>query len=454
MMKHLKRIKPLVCGTLCLAMCAMTQTAAAHDTRIQAELANQAFYLGNSEFNPNNNVLDPFTIQTRLRAEIETRVHPCASGVAQFEIGYIPWGNETENSVGQGIGGGLGTDGVNVEVRRLYAKAQLPETRIFFDIGLQGQLHMPTATVNAPIFYDDVAALVGRYDAGKEGGVRMLWARPTRDYFEGESGNIEIGAIDGRLPLGDVTVSPYTMYASIGKGTTLYGRNFGDKDKPLQTNADGYWVGLPVSYTPDKNLYLGADFVYGTVRSETRDEEAAGYLTTFKFKHKNAKNFTTALYGWYGSGNDDNPGNGIEVLPVISGPQSRGLKATSLATDGDPYNISLVTKTGQGTAGVNFALEDINIYNTMKHIISVGYITGTSKAGYGMPLYFGWDFAGQNIGFDEDDFALEYNIDTDWWITDSVRTTFALGAVDMHLKGEKKQNIATQVALALHYYFM
>ncbi|VVS93530.1 alginate export family protein [Desulfoluna spongiiphila] len=461
MMESMKYLKHLVCGTLCLAMCVTARGTGATEFKVQAELTNQAFYLENTEFNPDANIVDPFTIHTRLRTEVEAKINPYASGVAQVEIGYIPWGNDTLNSVGQGAGGALGTDGVNVETRRLYAKAQIPDTHFFFDIGLQGQLTLPTAAFHSPIFFDDVAALVTRYDRGKEGGLRMLWARPTRDPFKGDNGNIEIGAVDGWFSLGNLTAMPYVMYSDIGKDTTIYMRNFGKRSHPSQgvrftptTDADGYWFGLPLSYTPTPNLYLGADLICGTVQSETRHEEAEGYLATLKVQHTIPGKFATVLSGWYGSGNDANADNGIEVLPVLSGPQSRGLKATTLATDADMYNISLVSKTGQGTAGVNLGLKGIPLYKGLLLDIGASYISGTSERGHGMPLYFGWDFAGQNIGFDKGDYALEYTVDMDWWVTNRVRLAFSVGAVDMRLEGEDQSNIATKAAFAMSYYIL
>ena len=66
---------------------------------------------------------DNFIARQRIRTQINFIASEHLQGVLMFEIGDIDWGNGGDNAnskVGQGSGGNLDADGVNVKTKRAY----------------------------------------------------------------------------------------------------------------------------------------------------------------------------------------------------------------------------------------------------------------------------------------------------------------------------------------------
>lgn len=94
-------------------------------------------------------------IDQRLRFQFRFVASEHLRLVTNFEIGDLRWGNQ--GNLGRGSGSGVGSDGVNIETRELYADFGIPNTPVWARVGIQ---HIPMA--NAWISDDTHPAIVFR----------------------------------------------------------------------------------------------------------------------------------------------------------------------------------------------------------------------------------------------------------------------------------------------------
>jgi hypothetical protein len=364
---------------------------------------------------------DDFDVRQRVRVQTVITASENVSGTLFFEIGETVWGQEggdaaqgTDN-IGQGAGGALGTDGVNVETRRAYIDFTVPNTELKVRMGLQG-LALPSAVAGNPVMDDDVAAIVASYAFNDMFSLTGFWARPA-DTNGGDTVNQNLndefdmaGLVLGVKGDG-YTFNPYFSYAWIGKDVN------GDAD-----DLTAWWAGAAFELTMFDPIVFSADAIYGdTDGGDVEANDATGWFLTGKLSYK-MDMFTPGVIAWYATGEDDDATDGSERLPVIS---PAGFAPTSFGFDGAAGILdgAILSATGTGTWGVALVAEDIQFIENVSHVVRVAYIKGTNDEKSGVA--FG--------NLTEEDSAWEVNFDTNYQIYENLSAAIELGWVKLDL---------------------
>ena len=353
----------------------------------------------NSGFGKNE---DEFEARQRVRLQLDAVASESLSGTVFFEIGDQLWG---QNSTG----GALGADNNSVvELKRAYIDWMVPQTDLKVRMGIQG-LALPAFTTNASqILDDDVAAVSLNYQFNENVGLTAFWARPYNDnngyLYDGDKqgyknymDNMDMFAVLLPLTFDGVKVTPWVMYAALGPGMFdhenqnpawgSYGSawtrasrgltsGFTGFDK-LDSYGNAFWAGITGEVTYWDPFRIAWDVNYGSVSYEDEKMNREGWLASLLLEYKLDWG-TPGLYGWYGSGDDNNPKNGSERMPVVSANGNNDF--SNFAFNGNPYiaREGILGSTMVGTWGIGARLKDVSFLEDLKHTLRVNFMGGTN----------------------------------------------------------------------------
>ncbi|WP_455551979.1 outer membrane homotrimeric porin [Desulfovibrio sp.] len=349
---------------------------------------------------------DEFEARQRVRLQLDAVASESLSGTVFFEIGDQIWG---QNSTG----GALGADNNSVvELKNAYIDWMVPNTDLKVRMGIQG-LALPSFTTNASqILDDDVAAVTLNYQFNENVGLTALWARPYNDnwgYAYGNNhskwgknymDNMDMFAVLLPLTFDGVKVTPWVMYAALGPGLFdndldedvtgkygSYGSAWGRASKGLVSGFSGsdyndsygnaFWAGITGEVTLWDPFRIAWDVNYGSVSYEDEKMNREGWLASLLLEYKLDWG-TPGIYGWYGSGDDSNPKNGSERMPVVSANGNN--QFSNFAFNGNPYiaREGILGTTMVGTWGVGVRLKDVSFLEDLKHTLRVNFMGGTN----------------------------------------------------------------------------
>ena len=396
----------------------------------------------NSGFGKNE---DEFEARQRVRLQLDAVASEALSGTVFFEIGDQVWGDNDN-------GGALGADGKVVELKRAYIDWMVPQTDLKVRMGIQG-IALPSFTTNASqIMDDDVAAISLNYQFNENVGLTAFWARPYNDnagyYKNSDFGgtqyknymdNMDMFAVLLPLTFDGVKVTPWVMYAAMGPGMfdnlekdpgNAWGRasagmvsGFTGTD-PLDTYGNAFWAGVTGEVTYWDPFRIAWDVNYGSASYDNEKMNREGWLASLLLEYKLDWG-TPGLYGWYSTGDDNNPKNGSERMPVVSANGNNGF--SNFAFNGNPYiaREGILGSTMVGTWGIGARLKDVSFLEDLKHTLRVNFMGGTNApkmakymrgaagkdgtfvvpgdAGYGSPYY-------DPMYLTTDDYALEVGL--------------------------------------------
>ncbi len=348
----------------------------------------------NSGFGKNE---DEFEARQRVRLQLDAVASESLSGTVFFEIGDQLWG---QNSTG----GALGADNNSVvELKRAYIDWMVPNTDLKVRMGIQG-LALPAFTTNASqILDDDVAAVSLNYQFNENVGLTAFWARPYNDnngyLYDGDKqgyknymDNMDMFAVLLPLTFDGVKVTPWVMYAAMGPGM------FGDVDSkfgsawtrasrglqsgfygtdPLDSYGNAFWAGVTGEVTYWDPFRIAWDVNYGSASYADQKMNREGWLASLLLEYKLDWG-TPGLYGWYSTGDDNNPRNGSERMPVVSANGNNDF--SNFAFNGNPYiaRECVLGSTMVGTWGVGVRLKDVSFLEDLKHTLRVNFMGGTN----------------------------------------------------------------------------
>lgn len=339
---------------------------------------------------------DEFEARQRVRLQLDAVASESLSGTVFFEIGDQLWGqNET--------GGALGADNNSVvELKRAYIDWMVPQTDLKVRMGIQG-LALPAFTTNASqILDDDVAAVTLNYQFNENVGLTAFWARPYNDnygYTKHVAGaepydhymdNMDMFAVLLPLTFDGVKVTPWVMYAAMGPGMfgdSKYGSAWSRASTGMVSGFQGtdwndsygnaFWAGITGEVTYWDPFRIAWDVNYGSVSYEDEKMNREGWLASLLLEYKLDWG-TPGLYGWYGSGDDNNPKNGSERMPVVSANGNNDF--SNFAFNGNPYiaREGILGSTMVGTWGIGARLKDVSFLEDLKHTLRVNFMGGTN----------------------------------------------------------------------------
>ena len=351
----------------------------------------------NSGFGKNE---DEFEARQRVRLQLDAVASEALSGTVFFEIGDQVWG-QNEN------GGALGADGKVVELKRAYIDWMVPQTDLKVRMGIQG-IALPSFTTNASqIMDDDVAAISLNYQFNENVGLTAFWARPYNDnagyYKNSDFGgtqyknymdNMDMFAVLLPLTFDGVKVTPWVMYAAMGPGmfndggTKLNGNAWDRAASGMISGAFGYdnvdtygnafWAGVTGEVTYWDPFRIAWDVNYGSASYADEKMNREGWLASLLLEYKLDWG-TPGLYGWYSTGDDNNPKNGSERMPVVSANGNNGF--SNFAFNGNPYiaREGILGSTMVGTWGIGARLKDVSFLEDLKHTLRVNFMGGTNS---------------------------------------------------------------------------
>ena len=343
---------------------------------------------------------DEFEASQRVRLQLDAVASEALSGTVFFEIGDQVWGDNDS-------GGALGADSNNVvELKRAYIDWMVPQTDLKVRMGIQG-LALPSFTTNASqIIDDDVAAITLNYQFNENVGLTAFWARPYNDNgdYNSHNGetytnymdNMDMFAVLLPLTFDGVKVTPWVMYAAMGPG--MFG-GFDNKGAVLGGNAAGratagmvsgfkgsdwndtygnaFWAGVTGEVTYWDPFRIAWDVNYGSASYTDQKMNREGWLASLLLEYKLDWG-TPGLYGWYSTGDDNNPRNGSERMPVVSANGNN--QFSNFAFNGNPYiaREGILGSTMVGTWGIGARLKDVSFLEDLKHTLRVNFMGGTN----------------------------------------------------------------------------
>ena len=341
---------------------------------------------------------DIFGASQRLRLQLDAVASEALSGTVFFEIGDQVWGDNDN-------GGALGADGKFVELKRAYIDWMVPQTDLKVRMGIQG-LALPSFTTNASqIIDDDVAAVTLNYQFNENVGLTAFWARPYNDNngykWDGKNGdqnymdNMDMFAVLLPLTFDGVKVTPWVMYAAMGPGmfdnwnnekfnagnawnraSTGMISGFTGTD-PLDTYGNAFWAGVTGEVTYWDPFRIAWDVNYGSAAYADEKMNREGWLASLLLEYKLDWG-TPGIYGWYSTGDDNNPRNGSERMPVVSANGNNDF--SNFAFNGNPYiaREDVLGSTMVGTWGIGARLKDMSFLEDLKHTLRVNFMGGTN----------------------------------------------------------------------------
>ena len=408
------------CAAFCAAallggLCGMASTAAAVDFKIKGVWINM-FECGDGgnftrKDRDGNKPLgwgrwgeDRFEAKTRVRLQLDAVASENLSGTVYFEMGSIPWGQARK-------GGVLGADGTIVKIKHSYLDWTVPNTAIRSRMGIQ-RIHLPDYSVEASQVFDaDVAGVTVTIPFNDNVSLTAFWARPFNDNWNGRYANyLDNADLFGlMLPLrfDGFRLTPWAMVGGFGRNAfrsgsavppTYYNYNVNegisyglglspsayadDGRENTYSYATGIWAGVTGDYTGADPFRLAWSFNYGAVDTGEAALNRRGWYASLLAEYKMDWG-TPGIYGWYSSGDDNDPANGSERLPNFEKNNESTSGLTSIATLGT-WTLgrdAVLGSTLAGTWGLGLRLRDVSFFENLKHTLHVNYYQGTNSSG-------------------------------------------------------------------------
>lgn len=433
---------------------------------------------------------DAFGATQRIRTQINFIASEYLQAVLMFEIGDIDWG--APGRQGQGSGGSLDTDGVNVETKRAYLDWIIPDTEVAVRMGLQGVgLPMGNGWDN-PVFSADVAGIVVSTPVTEMLEATVFWLRPFDRYRNDADGSIfnpsnrfddEMDMFGLVLPVSgsDWSVTPWGMYAHIGNASGYYDYITGEEEVSFgvgdqSKHAHAWWVGLSTDVSIFDPLTFSLDAMYGRIsRTElgVYDTDSGDKLGTMEAGTQGwfvvaALNYTLdwatpGIYGWYSSGDRANSVHDGKYgrLPMVG--VDDGFAATSFGFPGSAGigADTAISATGAGTWGVAIQLADMTFIEDLSHTLRFAYYGGTNDhkiiRNHGRTDDDILMLGAESLYLTDKDYAFEINFDHSYQIYENLTAILELGYINLDLDSnvweDHKTDNAWKAQLLFQYEF-
>jgi len=401
---------------------------------------------------------DNFIAMQRVRVQVNFIASENLQGVLMFEIGDIDWGRDPSgNKSGQGAGGDLAADGVNIETKRAYLDWMIPDTGISVRMGIQG-LALPMATnFGSPVFNDDVAAITVSYKFDSTFAITGFWARPYNQFLvDGNNRHLddELDLFGLILPitLDGMEFTPWLVMGNNGSASGFYERltrnGLARNNAAYEENDSAFvwWAGLAASFDLYDPLTFAFDIMYGDAHKnqhptwEGLDRQGQlgtrGWFVDARIDY--AFDFgTLGLFGWWGSGDSTGGLNAGQLGRMAGGFSSSGFAPTSFGWDGGfgmGYSDHVAGYAGSGTWGIGIQLYDVSFIEDLTHTLRFAYYSGTNEKEiireyHNLPQN-GLRF-GDGLYLTDGDNVFEVNFDHKYKIYDNLTMFIELGYIHL-----------------------
>ena len=442
-----------------------------------------------------------FDAGQRLRFQIDFVASDQLSGTVQLEIGNVVWGRGGGDTwggagAGNGRGGAMGADGVNVETKHMYIDWIVPETDLSIRMGI-----LPFALPNYAngalsgnaILDDDMTGMVASYSFNEYVAANLAWLRPWNPFIDDDAAreaykdhdNIDLFALTLPLTFADygLQITPWAMYGSIGEVNDTRGWIGGALSNTGFLGQDGnaWWAGFSFNLTYWDPFFFAFDFMYGAYTSDSAsgtktilgrdiafddiDNDRDGWAFSAKAGYK-LEYMTPTLFGWYGSGAKDGDEVGYDgIMPVLS--PNWGFTSFGWSNNYGIFREGAVNgRNITGTWGIGLGFENIKLLEGLSNNLRVAYFQGTNDSnGLIALLPFMARVNPAPIGgylYTTDDWGLEVNLDSVYNIMEGLDLYNQIGyihaAIDGHEdllggRNDNKTDDAWEFAVGFRYTF-
>ena len=356
-------------------------------------------------------------------------------------------------------GGAAGMDVAGVtELKRAYITFKWPNTDITFKIGAQ-PVALPGAFGASPVLDDDITGAVVTAPINDMFSVSLGWVRPWLN----EDGNAGIGAEGGEaidalflslpMKLEGINVTPYFVYAFVGDRAldTHMGEVFvasgAVRANPNALSKDDsslWYAGMTYKISMFEPITIKGDVLYGSLDSDIKvagDDDAAdreGWFVSLAVDYK-MDMMTPSIYGYYFSGDDDDPMDGSECIPLLAtdgwwttpGGWAIGQTTTFFFNDN---NYAIAQGYPDGIWLIGFALKDISLVENLKSTFAVEYGQGTVDSDlikkYGKKWVANY---GQAVTFTDEDSFVQVMLDSKYKIYENLAAVLELGYASLDM---------------------
>ena len=159
--------------------------------------------------------------------------------------------------------------------------------------------------------------------------------------------------------------------ASTGMISGFQGTDWND------TYGNAFWAGITGEVTYWDPFRIAWDVNYGSAAYADQKMNREGWLASLLLEYKLDWG-TPGLYGWYSTGDDNNPRNGSERMPTVSANGNNDF--SNFAFNGNPYiaRECVLGSTMVGTWGIGARLKDVSFLEDLKHTLRVNFMGGTN----------------------------------------------------------------------------
>ena len=377
-------------GVIALLAAGLLLSASAGNARAVDLTANGTWEFGWSWMqSPMGDTSDTFKAKQRLRTQFNVIASENLKGVLQVEIGDGDWGGAD--------GFATGNDGINMKVRFGYVDWVIPGADVKVRMGLQ-PVSSPAFTFNNPLMSDlEVAALALNYQFNDMVGVSFAWMRPYNDDATSHDA-IDLLLLSVPFSGEGWQVNPYAMYGVFGRNAMdgvmnpdheTWGSELGWLSAGLlpvgsgpvigdKSNASAWWLGIGGELTLFDPFRVALDFAYGSVdfgdNALNTELKRRGWVVSAEASY--TFDAVTPMVGvWYASGDDSNPYDGSERIPVVY--PSNGV--TNFGFDGGWYDAGQISTGSAGKWGVTLQFNDISLIESLTHDLRATYVRGTNN---------------------------------------------------------------------------
>ena len=361
---------------------------------------------------------DTFEAGQRVRFQIDAVASENLSATVFFEIGDFEWGSGYGTSKGVG---GFGQRSMTAGVRYAYLDWFVPNTALQFRMGLQN-INVPSFTfAYSPVMAYEGTAVAATYKFNENASVTAFWARPLNDNAAADSAyttwgtnkaqreldNVDMFGLLVPLSFDGFKVTPYGILGMIGPRSLGYNtseaggaqrlsilsqprywsthnvsRGNPDVARSPHSYATAWWVGLTGEITAADPFRFAWEGTYGSISYPD-----AGYLNRHGWYINALAEYkldwgVPGIYAWWASGDDSNPRNGSERLPMLA--QDTGdYPLSTLAWNGAISNSTaeglFYRNDPSGTWGIGVRIRDMSFLEDLKHTLRVHFIGGTNS---------------------------------------------------------------------------
>ncbi|MBQ7609382.1 MAG: outer membrane homotrimeric porin [Desulfovibrionaceae bacterium] len=427
---------------------------------------------------------DEFEAIERMHFQLEAIASEQLSGTLLLELGESRWGNAAQ-------GGALGADSMLIKVKQAYLDWQVPNLDLKFRMGLI-DLTLPGFAMDTPVLQDDVAGIVASYQFNDAFATSAFWLRLLNDNWVQDSNthyldNFDLVGLTVPVTLDTLRLTPWGMGGYMGPNSLqtlftprpggsvqfdvlatqvnpnqsidgiqlrdgLYPAAFTSFRPTTSVLDDSYssmwWAGLTGQWTWDP-LRISLDFAYGDVDHGRDYLRRQGWFAMLLAEYILDWG-TPGLYGWYFSGDDDDPHNGSERLPYLSTVNNWPNSLSTFGYRGNPIiggGKGILGTNPTGTWGVGLRLKDMSFLDNLSHTLRFNFFGGTNSptmASYctgrlatdssGRTNYRNnTDFNSFGTYLTTDDTGLEINLDTTYKVYENLSLGLELGYIHLNL---------------------